>query len=133
MTESKTKRCGYCKEYKTLDQFHRRGGSRDDLQYHCKKCSTVIYTKNRYHIRRLYGLNKDEYEDLIKQGCTICGTHKKLAVDHDHVTGVVRGVLCHNHNVGLGMFHDSIEELEGAIKYLNKFQPSRRDGDKSKS
>lgn len=47
------------------------------------------------------------------QGRSGCG------VDHDHLTGVVRGVLCYYCNNGLGKFMDSIPNLESAIKYLN--------------
>ena len=46
---------------------------------------------------------------------------KMLAVDHDHETGKIRG-LCEAHNRALGMFHDSIEELTNAIKYLSKIK-----------
>lgn len=43
---------------------------------------------------------------------------KTLRVDHDHITGKIRGLLCNSCNVGLGCFEDSIEYLESAIEYL---------------
>ena len=43
---------------------------------------------------------------------------KMLSVDHCHVTGKIRGLLCHQCNVGLGAFKDSIENLECASEYL---------------
>lgn len=47
--------------------------------------------------------------------------HKaKLALDHDHKTGAVRGLLCHNCNRALGLFQDSISNLENAIDYLKR-------------
>lgn len=56
--------------------------------------------------------------------CEICksdGTlHKKgLCVDHDHDTGIVRGILCAHCNSAIGHFHDDINKLTNAICYLN--------------
>jgi hypothetical protein len=64
---------------------------------------------------------------LKEQGgvCKICGTDKpwsrsgKFTIDHDHATGRVRGLLCHNCNLGLGKFKDSIEFLRKAMEYLS--------------
>ena len=61
--------------------------------------------------------------------CAICkkegfkinkNTALNLVVDHCHVTGVVRGLLCHNCNRALGLFKDNIESLNTAILYLEK-------------
>lgn len=66
----------------------------------------------------------DEYDRRLNEqggGCAICGefpTEKKLAVDHDHETGRVRGLLCMRCNTALGHFEDSITLLEAAIDYL---------------
>ena len=83
------------------------------------------------YFRRTYGICRDEYLDLLdKQNgkCAICGgegfvmnkdRHKaKLVVDHDHATGKVRGLLCHNCNRALGLLHDNVEHFNVAIKYL---------------
>lgn len=72
-----------------------------------------------------------EYNELLaKQGgkCAICGCEeyivgrggevKPLAVDHDHNTGKVRGLLCQNCNVGLGYFWDNPTWLLNAVRYL---------------
>ena len=44
----------------------------------------------------------------------------KMAIDHDHATGKVRGLICYNCNIGLGHFKDSIDTLERAIEYLKE-------------
>lgn len=64
-----------------------------------------------------------------KGACFICNyellpstniKEKQATVDHDHKTGKVRGILCHNCNRGLGMFKDDIFRLKKAVRYLNK-------------
>jgi len=72
------------------------------------------------HILRTYGLNSEEYEALISDGCEICGTQEDLCVDHDHETGKVRGCLCRKHNSMLGFADDQLEILEAAMAYLRK-------------
>lgn len=63
---------------------------------------------------------------LESQGfrCMICsksfGPDCEPCVDHSHGTGTVRGILCHNCNVGLGHFFDKIVLLQSAITYLNR-------------
>ena len=58
--------------------------------------------------------------------CLICGKDKSanknrdLALDHSHSSFQVRGILCSNCNLGLGLLNDSIKSLNGAITYLNK-------------
>lgn len=70
-----------------------------------------------------YGITLEQYNRLlIAQGgrCKICDKTEHLHVDHDHRTGKVRGLLCSNHNTGLGKFQDDIETLEKAIVYLKE-------------
>lgn len=77
-----------------------------------------------------YGLTEQDYEHLLfEQGgvCKICGSatsqrtgDKYLYVDHDHVTGKVRGLLCHHCNAGIGHFKDQALLLVKAVAYLNE-------------
>jgi hypothetical protein len=69
---------------------------------------------------------------FLKQSgkCSICnnsetvkdlkGKIKYLAVDHNHETGEVRGLLCNACNTGIGKLGDSVKILENAIKYLKE-------------
>jgi hypothetical protein len=58
--------------------------------------------------------------------CAICklsvkGTkHSRLCFDHDHKTGVVRGLLCWPCNCALGLLEDSTEAIQGMLDYINK-------------
>ena len=83
-------------------------------------------TKDRrraMHVLRRYGLEPKQYQALIDQQkgvCAICKEppEKQWAVDHDHKTDVVRGLLCPACNRGLGDFKDDPKRLRGAIRYL---------------
>lgn len=71
-----------------------------------------------------YGMTVDDYEALVlAQGgvCAICNGRpgrKRLAVDHDHATGAVRGLLCEACNLALGGFRDDPTLLLRAAEYL---------------
>lgn len=77
-----------------------------------------------------YGLTPEAFLKLLQsQGgvCAICarrepGGRGGWHVDHDHETGVVRGLLCHYCNLMLGMAKDQITVLEAAIKYLSRYR-----------
>jgi len=80
--------------------------------------------RNSWLLRK-YKITGAEYTRMLQeQGCIclICGkTGKKmLAVDHDHKTNKVRGLLCSKCNLGLGAFNDNAELLLKAITYLNE-------------
>ena len=75
---------------------------------------------------RNFGLTRQEYNRIFQvQGgmCKICGIHqeeinKSLRVDHCHKTNKVRGLLCHNCNVTLGLIKENIETLKKMIEYI---------------
>jgi len=82
--------------------------------------------------RKHYGISLDDYNRMFDNQngkCLICesketakspatGEPRRLAVDHCHETGKVRGLLCSSCNTSLGGFKDSIKYLKSAIKYL---------------
>lgn len=73
-------------------------------------------------------LTVEEYKEMIvlqNNLCAICKLpqeNKALAIDHDHITKKVRGLLCQKCNIGIGNMKDSIENLENAIIYLKNYQ-----------
>lgn len=89
------------------------------------------------NLRRVYGITTADYEALLAgQGgrCAICGTTEpkgkgRFHVDHCHESNVVRGLLCHHCNLGLGNFKDDTERLRGAISYLGQHAPAMVKGD----
>lgn len=63
--------------------------------------------------------NHDGKCDICRS--TVTGYSKRsLNIDHDHKTGMVRGLLCHKCNIGLGNFNDNIDLLQRAIFYLKR-------------
>ncbi len=87
-----------------------------------------------YETKKRYGLSRSQYEAMLAtQGkrCAICGKEEtavirgrklRLAIDHCHVSGSVRELLCGACNNMLGAAKDSIDILEKAIQYLKKHQ-----------
>lgn len=81
-------------------------------------------------MNRKYGITLQEYaQRIVDQNgvCAICkqpethmrnGKLKALAVDHDHKTGAVRGLLCSDCNTGIGKLKDDPEIMKSAIRYL---------------
>lgn len=69
---------------------------------------------------RKYGLSTEEAHLLLLKGCRICGNTEedRLVVDHNHVTGRFRGVLCRQCNLLLGMAREDCSILERAAEYL---------------
>ncbi len=79
-----------------------------------------------------YGISAAEFDARVAAQGNKCpiGNHEfgpigragnAPALDHDHKTGKHRGVICRTHNGALGGFHDSIEELEAALRYMKKY------------
>lgn len=88
--------------------------------------------QRRHLLRSKYGITPEEYDSMLdSQGgcCAICGRtptpSRRLAVDHDHTTGVVRGLLCTACNVGIGFLGDNHQSVSSAVAYLS---PGRSDG-----
>jgi hypothetical protein len=82
--------------------------------------------EHRWRLERKYGLTASGYQDMMSRQnglCALCGQPPqatRLAVDHDHITGKIRGLIHRKCNVGLGMFDDDIEKLKRAVAYLGE-------------
>lgn len=85
----------------------------------------------KYYLRDHYGITEEDYASMLEAQngvCAICKRPerrrssgdevKNLAVDHDHETGRVRALLCHDCNVVLGYVEDSPERLDAMRSYL---------------
>ena len=111
--------CSKCKIKKPNSAFDKDRYHSSNLTSQCKGC------RSNSKIQQKYGLSNERYEKIkAKQDdcCAICKVEPpdKLCVDHDHLTGKVRGLLCHRCNRSLGSFNDDIDLLKQSIKYLRK-------------
>lgn len=80
------------------------------------------YLKN-IRLSKKYGIDLEEYNRIVKlqqEKCVICNRNKKLYVDHDHITGKTRELLCGSCNTALGFFKDNIDIMQKAIEYVKK-------------
>lgn len=118
--------CRTCGIEKDESEFRRNWRRPTCLDFNCHDCVS--------HINRLarFGLTPEQYQEMLDaQGgvCAICerpercrdsrnGRIKAFAVDHDHDTGAVRGLLCQNCNKGIGNLGDSADTLIAAAAYL---------------
>ena len=81
-------------------------------------------SSHNYHLKKTYGITIEEYDQLLSAQngvCAICGggtSKRHFAVDHNHRTGQVRGLLCARCNGGLARFMDRIENLIAAANYM---------------
>lgn len=80
-----------------------------------------------YELMSKYGISLDQWQSMVSYsgGCEVCGATENLCVDHDHVTSLVRGVLCRACNVSIGQLGDSSERLKKAYEYLRSSELGR--------
>lgn len=94
-------------------------------QWRVENPEKAAESRRRVDLKRNRGITVGEYDSMFSaQGgkCAICRcdcvTGKRLAVDHDHETGRIRGLLCANRNNGCGRFRDDPDLLYAAAAYL---------------
>ena len=130
--------CTSCDNYKEAEHFRLvKTSARVILKSTCKKCEAIqqksrpkLSTEQRrkYVLKQLYGISLEDYTSMLEeQGatCKLCGTTNPEGrgawhVDHNHETGVVRGLLCHSCNTGIGHLKDDPDLLTKAALYIKK-------------
>ena len=127
-------KCIRCYKTKNVCNFPKYKKGRG-FQGVCKSCKAEwmrldrIKNPIRYknHDLKTYGINVDSYNLQLKKQdgrCAICKkenpykNRKWLYVDHDHNTGVFRGLLCGSCNSAIGLLKENIKTLKCAIDYL---------------
>jgi len=142
------KHCPTCKVEKSESEFHKNSHNSGGLAWDCKTCVSARKKKEwrekpeqaRARNRKFwYGLDEDMFQCVLadqNSRCAICEKEFYLGpthagkrqdqphVDHCHVTGKLRGLLCGSCNIGIGNLNDSLELLLKAARYIQKFSPS---------
>lgn len=129
--------CSKCKVPKPLDEFHKRKNGKYGRDHYCKDCGNARHRK-RYatdlehrkrvkfdSIKRNYNITHDEFINMYNSQngkCKICNKKferkRTTYIDHNHITGKARGLLCPKCNLLLGTCNDNVEVLQSAIFYL---------------
>jgi hypothetical protein len=130
-----TKACSACLRVFPLAFFSKAKKRRKGRCSECKECRKEYKAKTKERNRwtaifRLYGMTKEHFENTLKKQngkCKICcstspGKGNYFAVDHCHTTGKIRGLLCNNCNLALGLMGDDPKLLQDAAKYLEENQ-----------
>jgi hypothetical protein len=135
------KTCHKCGRDKTEDEFQKRTDT-GKLRNDCRECRSAdnlrrYHTKTstreatarasyKYVLKKRYGITLDQYcaiHEAQRGRCAICGTEscatgKRLAVDHCHKTGKIRGLLCQACNTAIGKLKDDPDLIRRAASYV---------------
>lgn len=148
--------CNKCKESKPREEFYvlYAGHPGAQLRQPCKEC--IRSGKRRRYansagrgadrsyeqlLKRDYGMTLDQYNQRVRQQvgrCAICrraetakssgGKVKRLSVDHDHVTGAVRGLLCHRCNIVVWALEDNHVTIGAVSEYIEQWRTTFANG-----
>lgn len=94
-------------------------------EYYHRNRAKKIQRNRDYRLKTKFGISLELYALMIAERNGLCDICKRISngrgslhVDHDHATGKIRGLLCSNCNLALGMFQDSRETILAAERYL---------------
>ena len=124
------KTCSVCRQSLSEDKFHKRTykTGKIGLQSKCKSCCTEVrrekYYKPHSGIRQKLKLSQADVDRLTAPGkCQVCGSTKRLCIDHCHDTEKPRGLLCHKCNTALGLLDDDVQRILKLSQYLAQSKP----------
>lgn len=110
------KNCGLEKEFNEVN-FQYRPGNKYKLAYECRECQNKR-SLNWQTVKRYSMTQEEAIEFRSHKSCAICGSAKKLHIDHCHKSGKVRGTLCSKCNTAIGMMDEDPSRMRGAAIYI---------------
>ena len=144
-----TKKCAACDLVKPVSEYYTVTGHPDRYRPYCKACHKAKRRANyeanggvdavyEQVLQREYGITLADYNAQLRRQahrCAVCrrpettkskrtGKPRRLAVDHDHVTGRLRGLLCHRCNILVWALEDNHTTLHAIEAYIEAFRSS---------
>ena len=143
--QEQQKDCCVCGIRKSFDSFFNSRNKNDGKSYRCKACDELARKKwkennllssklslRKNNLKSRYGIDLDIYFSMLEKQnnkCAICETKENnvlgnrakwsFSVDHNHITGKIRGLLCNQCNRAIGMLKDDAALLRKAADYLD--------------
>jgi hypothetical protein len=124
--EGAYKVCTACRTPKPVSDFWVMPESSTGYRARCKQCQPKLTQRSirNNNLKKNYGISLSEYDALYAAQagkCAICRhSFSKLMVDHNHATGIVRGLLCARCNTFLGYLETNQHLLEEANQYVTR-------------
>jgi len=120
---------GYSREYyRKYRELNREKILENNRRYYKKRGPKTPNreVEHRASIKTKYGITKDQKDEMARHQrglCAICSKKpNKLFIDHNHLTGKVRGLLCRECNLAFGLFKENKTALYSAVSYLERYQ-----------
>ena len=123
-------RCKSCRKKHRREAEVKERTAKYNKRYAAENPELMKKKDRKNMLKRFWNMTPEQYDEMLQKQngtCALCdrtesNPNKRLCIDHDHTTGKIRGLLCDNHNRAMGLFKDSIEDLEKAIVYLKSYR-----------
>lgn len=122
--------CKRCCSVRALENYHKNPEAHNarSTKWRKNNLAQFQFLSRRSYLRRCYGISMEQYEELLQSQngqCAICEVEPvgALAVDHDHKTGKIRGLLCKTCNLELGIVELHPDWIIKVRRYLQKHGP----------
>jgi hypothetical protein len=125
--------CDACREANKL-KSQQEYASRSP-EKHALYMQTNIKSRRKWHLRRMYGITLEEEGRLFQAQGSCCACCKSSTpkseqgwcIDHEHDSKLIRGILCHPCNLGIGGLGDTLEGVQKAVNYLTAFAARKKE------
>lgn len=128
--------CRNCGKEQSLGCFSKDKHTKDGRCFHCKSCVSLNHKmrprpnfsalNKRRHLKSKYNMTLEKYNQMFEDQrgvCAVCGVpagdlKRNLAVDHNHRTGKIRGLLCFACNSLIGRIEKNPLLIPTMMKYI---------------